>query len=253
MRLTSAPLAPVAFASLLSLGLLGALAGSAAAQSGPPGQCACTPPPQALPPQAWPVPAEPVAAPEPWEAHRLGVGLRVGGLTLSERATDGSEDQSFSMGGLVARYRASRRIELELAIEGGREQLDHGYESSYQMSAVTAAALIHLTPQSEWDWYLLGGLGANDRRYEDDSDDYADQRTHLALGVGLERRWEHLALGVELRALAMSAREDQLVNEPLPYPQPEPAPVPTAAVVIDDSDDGEPGGAQLSVSATWYF
>lgn len=246
MRLPLASLSSLAPLALGSLTTLVALVGPAAAQSGPPGQCACTPPPQ-----AWALPAAP--APEPWEAHRFGLGLRLSGLTLGERASDGAAEQQFSVGGLVARYRASRRIELELAVEHGTEQLEDGYQSDLELSAVTAAMLVHLSPQSVWDWYLLGGLGGNERRFKGADDAFADQRSHLALGVGLERRWDHLVIGVELRALAVSPHDEEDVAVPQPEPYPLPQPVPGATVVVEDEEEASVGGGQLSVSATWFF
>lgn len=179
--------------------------------------------------------------------------MRLSGLSLDERASDGADEQQFSVGGLVARYRASRRIELELAIEHGTEQLEDGYESDLELSAVTASLLVHLAPQSVWDWYLLGGLGGNERRFKGEDDAFADRRNHLALGVGLERRWEHLVIGVELRALAVSPHDEEDVVVPQPEPYPLPQPGPSATTVVQDDEVANVGGGQLSVSATWFF
>lgn len=245
MRLASfSPFA--SFASLLPVSALAfaglaAVANPAAAQSGPPGQCACTPPPGAMGapgPQGWEV-AAPAA--EPWEAQRFGVGLRFGGIGLEDRADNGSgEKQEFTAAGLTLRYRASRRIELELAFDHGQQQLEDGTSTDLELATFTASMLVHMRPQAEWDWYLLGGIGGNDRRYKGDSDEYADQRAHLALGAGVERRFEHLVLGLEVRALAIGPRDEDDRGDVI------------TAAKVQDEDEGLSGG-QISFSAGWYF
>lgn len=247
MRSSSASFASLASllpVSALAFAGLAALANPAAAQSGPPGQCACTPPPGAMGPMAAPGPqgwegAAP--APEPWEAQRFGIGLRLGGISLEDRVGNGSEEkQEFSAGGLTLRYRASRRIELELAFDHGQQQLEDGTTTDLELATFTASMLIHMRPQAEWDWYLLGGIGGNDRRYKGDSDEYADQRAHLALGAGVERRFEHLVLGLEVRALAIGPRDENDRGDVI------------AASVVQPEDEGLSGG-QISLQAGWYF
>lgn len=217
--------------SVVSLSLA-ALASPALAQSGPPGQCACAPPPgwQAQP-QGW---APVVVATERWEQHRLGVGLRVGGIGLDH--SDTGDEQQFGVGGLVARYRFSRHFEAELAIDHGNQQLEDGYVTDFQLTTVTASLLVHMRPNADWDWYLLGGLGGNDRRWKGDSDEAADARAHLAVGIGVERRFEHLVLGGELRALALGPREEEGVR--------------TLEVRTDEAGQG---AGQFSLYAGWYF
>ena len=182
-------------------------------------------------------------APEPWEAQRFGVGLRLGGISLEDRVDNGDGDgekQEFSAGGLSLRYRASRRIELELAFDHGQQQMEDGTTTDLELATVTASMLIHMRPQSEWDWYLLGGVGVNDRRYKGDPDEYADQRAQLALGAGVERRFEHLVLGLEVRALAIGPRDEDDRGDMI------------RPAVVQSEDEGLSGG-QISLSGGWYF
>jgi opacity protein-like surface antigen len=224
--------ASLAVVSAVSLLPLVALAGSAAAQSGPPGQCGDC----AAPPALWVAPggAPGVAPPEPWEAHRFALGLHLGAVSIDDSfAPDGQ--QQFSTGGLVARYRASRRLELELAIDHGNQQIDE-MKTDYQLTAATASLLVHMRPQARWDWYLLAGVGANERRFKDAADETADARAHLAFGAGLEYRFDHLVLGLEVRGLAIGARERDDVR----------------IAAVNEDDEGT-GGAQASLGASWYF
>jgi Outer membrane protein beta-barrel domain len=201
----------------------------AAAQSGPPGQCDCAP---AAP---W---GNPEVA-EPWQAQRWGIGLRVGAAGIDDR--DAGTKQNFTTGGVSARYRWSRRFELELAVDHGTQQLEDGSEGAVELNAATLSLLIHLRPQSSWDWYLLGGIGGGDRRLIGAPDSEADARGHIALGAGLEKRFEHLVLGFDVRVLGIA------VAEPLKQ-------APTAARVSSDgtTQDGS-GGGQVTFTAGWYF
>jgi hypothetical protein len=241
MRSSPASLASLASllpVSALAFAGLAALANPAAAQSGPPGQCACTPPPGAFGPAGAPGWTPP---PEPWEAQRFGIGLRLGGIGLEDRVGNGSEEkQEFSAVGLSLRYRALQHIELELAFDHGQQQLEDGTTTDLELSTVTASVLLHMRPQAAWNWYLLGGIGVNDRRYKGDADEYADQRAQLALGAGVERRFEHLVLGLEVRALAIGPRDENDRGDVI------------NAAVVQPEDEGLSGG-QLSLSAGWYF
>jgi hypothetical protein len=199
----------------------------AAAQSGPPGQCECAP-------VGAPVVAAPSAA--PWLAHTWGVGMRVGSAGVTN-ADDSKEE--FATGGLFGRYRWSPRLELELAIDHGRQQLRDGVDGELELGAATASLLVHLWPGSAWDGYVLGGLGVNDRRLHGTSDNTADARGHVALGVGVERRFEHLVLGLDARALAIGPSKDA-------------DPAVAARSTQDPQRDGI-GGGQVTLSAGWYF
>ncbi len=226
-------IASVGSVASLTLGLgLVLWAAPASAQSGPPGQCNCAPPAPGYAPAGWGPVVE--QAPERWEQHRLGVGLRVGAIGVDNQDT--GEEQQFSVGGLVARYRFSRHFEAELAIDHGNQQLEDGYSTDLQLTTVTASLLVHMRPNADWDWYLLGGVGGNDRRWKGDSDDAADARAHLAVGVGLERRFEQLVLGVELRAMAMGPREEEDVR----------------TLEVRTDEEGQ-GAGQASLYAGWYF
>lgn len=234
--------------------LLFALTAPAAAQSGPPGNCQCAPAPTYPMPYASPAYAAPgyaapyyvvETAPEPWQSHRFGLGLRLGGASVA--TADPEQPEDYSTLGLTARYRVSRRWEIELAVDHGQLDNGDGTMGPAEFSAGTISALLHLRPQARWDWYLLGGLGTSERRPYADSD-WAEERSHLALGIGLERRFEHLVIGAELRGLAQPPAE-----EPVYYSQPEPA---SSSGIRDPGPSGMAtgsGAAQATLHATWYF
>lgn len=201
----------------------------AAAQSGPPGQCDCAP---AGAPIAY------AAAPPRWATQRLGVGLRVGSLALGEEP----DQMEFATGGLALRWRWSRRLELEGSLDhGGPADPD---ELDPKVTSVTAALLVRFRPEQALGWYLLGGIGATSRDWGEGTT--VDTRAHVALGAGVEYRFEHLVLGFEARVLGLGQGdvEDDDIGAGANAVA---APVPT----ITSAD--ELGGGQVNLSASWYF
>lgn len=202
----------------------------AAAQSGPPGMCDCGVPVPAV------VPVAPAQEAEPWQQQRWGLGLRVGSLGLAE----GDYEETYGTAGLAARYRMSRRWELELALEGGQQQLEDGSAGDRELSAGTLSVLLHLTPQSRWDWYLLAGLGSSERHLSGDPNP-GDERGHLALGGGLEYRFDHLVLGVDVRVLAQEADTSEAIAA---------SRVSSPGAKTEQLDAG---GGQVTLTGGWYF
>jgi hypothetical protein len=177
--------------------------------------------------------------PEPWEQQRFGLGLRLGSLGLSQG--EGSE-QTYGTAGIAARYRLTRRWELELALDHGTEQREDGSAGLQELNSSTLSALFHLRPQARWDLYLLAGVGSSERRFSD-RERWDEAVPHVALGLGLERRFEHLVLGVELRALV----QPPVIREDIAEPA-----VGTAATSVRRQEQ-EAGGGQATLSASWYF
>ncbi|MGN6108480.1 MAG: hypothetical protein ACTHU0_25470 [Kofleriaceae bacterium] len=89
-------------------------------------------------------PEDPVVAPvappvAPQFQHRLGIGASLGFLQV-DAAQYGGGVTEFDIGELAIRYRASRRIELELSMSGGREQLPDGGAGQLATGSVALAA-----------------------------------------------------------------------------------------------------------------
>jgi hypothetical protein len=170
-------------------------------------------------------------------ADEWGVGLRATGERVDPK-DDGPNGIGMGGGGLLVRWRISRRFGLELGVDGVTGKLaDGAFER--KTSSAQLAATFHLTPGSRWDFYLLLGVGgATDRvTFVDASGAEMEQEfkeTVLRLGGGLEYRWEHLGIGAEVAAVGM-ARND------------------SDAALAGDAVPRESGGGQWSVVATYYF
>jgi hypothetical protein len=220
--------------SAVVLAVVVALVTTAQAQSNAPGVCECV----VLPRSA----AQPHE--EPWQQHRLGVMVRFGSLGADQRDASGAktESQQFSTAGLNVRYRWLRRIEWEFGIDRGIERREDGQEGELVLVTATASVLFRMRPHAHWDWYLLAGLGGSERTLTNARAQAADARAHAAFGVGVERRFDHLVLGIDLRALAMERGNAAQIrgDEAL-------------ATTSGGAAQGSRGAGQLAVSLGWYF
>jgi hypothetical protein len=140
---------------------------------------------------------------------RLGVGLRT--TTQHLRGPEDEADEIHMAGaGIQARFRFSRRFGVELSLEALRGELGEG--TRRQAGHLALALVWHLTPDRPWDLYLLAGLGGGRDEVVHGAASGGEvaeehEQTLAQLGVGLERRWRRLGLGVELRGVALERKD----------------------------------------------
>jgi hypothetical protein len=217
----------------------------AVAPDGAPGACAC---PAPAPP---PAPPDVVAAPvvimpvySGWDGRQhWGIGLRATSLGL-RTGDDPNSEMHYVGGGLQLRYRLNARWELELSAEHVTEQRDGQgvVEGGAELASGTLAALFHMRPYARWDWYLLAGAGGTQDGRKDLTDEQrkASAQGHVHLGVGVERRFHHLGIAAELRAVGMAKKDD-----------------PAGAKMTDTTgtttSDPQQSGGQFNLAATYYF
>jgi opacity protein-like surface antigen len=186
-------------------------------------------------------------------ANRWSVGFSLGSMSL---APDGQSDNktAFGIGELALRFRATPRFELELAAGGGRQQLDNNAQGDLQVSTVALAARFRFNPEGQWNWFLMGGLGAASVTSHDATQQQRDDATHplVTFGVGVERRFHHFALQAEARVIGIGdKKQDAPMAEPVAAPgamATTVTPVPTT-----DSNDQKLGGGQFTIGASYYF
>jgi opacity protein-like surface antigen len=150
-----------------------------------------------------------VASPGPdVMAHRFGIGINLGTMSVSPH--DAATPTDFRTSELALRFRATPHLELELLLSGGRQVLEDSTDGDLAMGGGTLAARYRFRPGHRWDWWLSAGLGATviERHISTEQQRADATRGHFAFGVGLERRWQHLALHAELRMMAIGARDD---------------------------------------------
>jgi hypothetical protein len=168
---------------LSALVLLGASAGSAVADDGSPSQT----------------------------KHRWGVGLRA----VSQNLSNDSDDDALHMGGggLHVRWRFAPRWSAELSFEGLRaDEHDGAYQRELSSSHLIFG--YHFTPYRRWDWFLLAGIGGTDdtvtyRKADGTMAEETAEEVNFLLGAGVERRWTHFGLGVDLRAVGFARKDDE--------------------------------------------
>lgn len=223
-----------------------------------PGEVEPAPPPP--PPAAQPAPAYSCgwAAPVPVMAHRWAIGLAFGGMGVApEGAAEGSETR-FRVGEISVRYRATRRLELQLAMSGGREVIEDDREGDLATGTVMLALRYRFMPERRWNWYVAGGLGGTVVAPHESSEAQRDaaRRPLGMLGVGLERRFRRLALSAELRAVGLGPREDSNGDTPVvdggPAPT-MPAPRPPAIAAPSAAYADQLNGGMFTIGASYYF
>jgi hypothetical protein len=235
---------------LLALSLAPLLAaGSAFAQA--PGEMAPAPPPST--PAPVPATPDPCARP-PVMAHRWAIGLSLGGSAVAPDEAASGEATQFRIAELAVRYRATRRLELELAMSGGREMLEDNTEGDLATGSVTLALRYRFRPEQRWSWWVMGGLGGTVIAPHQSTEAERDGATRPLgmLGIGVERRFRRFALQAELRSMGIGPREDAM--DPVPVAdgaggaQPLPR-LPSAATTHAE----ELSAGMFTLGASYYF
>jgi hypothetical protein len=222
-----------------------------------PGEVASAPPP---PPSYAPAPAGPCGgSAAPVMARRWAIGLSIGRLGVApDGAVEGSEAR-FSVAELAVRYRATRRLELELGMSGGREVLADGNDGDLAAGSVTLAVRYRFRPEQRWNWFVMGGFGGTVIAPHASSEAERDGATRpLGMaGLGLERRFRRLALQAELRMVGLGPREDAVEGVPVadgggaPTKPTMPGALLPASAATTYAD--ELGGGMFTLGASFYF
>jgi hypothetical protein len=196
----------------------------------------------------------PVATPPVERPLRWSVGLGIGSVGLAPH-DDPENETDFAVGQLAVRYRATRHLEIELAVAGGREQLEGGDEGDSEVSQAVLALRYRFMPERAWNWWLMAGMGALTVASHDATDDErADaQQSTLQFGIGLERRFRRFAFQLEARAggggPAHEATPDVARPPAMAGDGTEPVPVP---FYPSGGREGLSGG-QLTLGVNYYF
>jgi hypothetical protein len=207
------------------------------------------------PGETLPEPAAPIvyAAPGiPVMANRWAVGLSAGSLSIAPKDSPDNKTQ-FGIGQLSLRYRATYHLELELALAGGRQQLQDGTQGDLDVSTALLGFRYRFAAAQHWNWWLgagIGGIsvtqfGATDQQKQD------AQRPMGAVSIGIEHRWQQFALQAELHGFAVGERQDQQADAP-------PKAMPVANTMEPPPDvsvapSQERSGGTVTIGASYYF
>ena len=148
------------------------------------------------------MPAAPAPAPDavPVMADRWAVGLAIGSLGLTPQ-TSGAATTSFGMLELGGRWRVLPAIEIGLSLFGG------GSDPNLSASGLFADFRYRFRADRPWNVFALAGIGVVSAGDKDGTSDEKAGRGALRAGVGVERRFAHLALEAELRLVAVAKHD----------------------------------------------
>ena len=203
-------------------------------------------------------PAVVVAAPV--RQQRWSVGLNVGSLDVAPHAQPDNKTE-FSVGAIAVRYRPWRHLELELTFGGGREQLTDGTEGDREVNMSVLSLRYRFNPQRSWNWWLGAGMGSFVVASQASSDDDKKALTQstLQFAIGLEKKWNHFALNIELRAVGVAPNDNQMAVSPDVKVEPggpnmtsTGLPQPPQQDPANSTLDGWKGG-QTTIGASYYF
>jgi hypothetical protein len=170
-------------------------------------------------------------------SNRLGVGLHAVSMAIVPHDDPDADPTELAGGGLQVRYRVSRRWELGLELATMRQHDDNGEPFGENIHVATVGAHFRMRPGRHLDWYFSGGLGG--LHVGEHDDDEAEERGRALGYIGLEYRWQHLALGAEVRAVGIAPAEETRGAR--------------MSTGDDDDDERGDGAAQATVGATYYF
>lgn len=174
-------------------------------------------------------------------ANRWAVGLSAGSLTL---APEGSPDDhtSFATGELSVRFRATPHLEFEALAGGGRQRIND-MDGDLAIGMFAVSARYHFRPEAPWNWYVMGGVGAAAVTRHDATDEEIDNATQPLgmLGVGVERRFRHLALQAELRGVGLGKREEDRMTAAR-----------VAEPIVTPANEARSGGS-FTLGGAYYF
>jgi opacity protein-like surface antigen len=143
---------------------------------------------------------------EPVMANRWSIGVSVGSLGVAPNGSPQNRSD-FAVGEVELRFRATPHLELEVASASGQDPNDE-HPSYLRLNAVTLAARYRFMPEATWNWFVMGGVGAAAIAVHDATDQERRDATQALgmVGIGVERRFDHLALQAELRGISLGRR-----------------------------------------------
>jgi hypothetical protein len=159
---------------------------------------------------------------------------------------------AFAVGELALRFRATRHLELELAVGGGRERTEDNQDGELEVSQAVLAARWRFRPEHAWNWFVMAGLGGASVTRHDASDQERSDASQplVTFGIGLERRFRHFAVQAEARVVGMGNKDRG--DEPMAQSAETTGPV-EMAIVAPAAVDEKRGGGSLSIGLSYYF
>jgi hypothetical protein len=141
--------------------------------------------------------------------HRWSVSLSLAATGLQSK--DNTDQVNLGGGEVAVAFRATPHLELQLQLADAHENHED-IDSHMELGSVAFAFRYHFLPFQHWDVYAHAALGS--ATLTQDAQPKSDARAMFQLGFGVEYRFVHLAIHIELRGLAIGS----LMTVPLTDP-----------------------------------
>jgi hypothetical protein len=184
-------------------------------------------------------------------ARRWALGVSFGSMSLAPESAPERETE-FSVGELALRFRATRRLELELAVGGGRERIGDDEEGDLLVTSAALNARFRFRPERAWNWFVMAGIGGAAVAHHEASEQEREEATKPLgmLGIGIERRFRRFALQAEARAVAIG--DDRRESGSAAVMGPASADVPAMPVEPSTVEETKAGGT-FTIGLSYYF
>ncbi len=152
----------------------------------------------------------PLSIPPAPMTTKWGIGASLAAETLRPQNSGAKTSTGFGVVEVNGRYRLSPQFQVDLAIDlgGGKEGT-----TNMSLGGVFADGRYAFHPDSPWDWYLVGGIGAVSLAQKNAIDRDKSGRGALRIGAGGTHRWGHFALEAQLQLVGVTQNTDAQDNQ----------------------------------------
>lgn len=214
--------------------------------------------PVEMPPSEAPIvrPPPPVLVTPALHDRRFSINLSIG--TMDVAPPSGADSIEFGISQLSLRYRFTDHLEAEFELGGGRQSLPDGSMGTLAMGDGTLGLKYRINPRSPWNGWALAGLGRTIIAPADSSKQERHQAevSHVQLGGGIERRFDHFAIQCEVRWTAIGDDHGDMTKAVPPTPAgpngSTGTPTPPTTVTSPYAT-GKLEGAMFTLGASYYF
>lgn len=163
--------------------------------------------------------------------HRWSVGLSLAATGLQSQ--NDSDQANLGGGEVDVAFRVTPHLELQLQLADAKQNHNDAIDSNMELGSVALGFRYRFVPFQRLNFYAHTAIGG--ATLTQDAQPKSDSRAMFQLGFGGEYRFDHLAIHLELRALAIAGQMT--------------APISDGSIRLA----GQLSGGQALLGASYYF